>query len=178
MDETAYFSSQNFKFSILNKTENCASHILPKNAGFMFEEKVVKIKNEYLFLKIFSLFLLPESALSEGQYQPRSLPGFKAQSSFDCSSSKRYQLPRPVLARPKISFEFLHTSYRKILKNCLASSIVVSKIFLNGPFLSHCYHSLSSKNQGDGLHSFFLSLKTFTLLFPFKHLSDPRRFLP
>ena len=91
MDETVYFSSQNFKFSLLNKTENCVSCILPKNAGFMFEEKVVKIKNECLFLKIFSLFLLPESSLSEGQYQPRSLPGFKAQSSFDCSSSTRYQ---------------------------------------------------------------------------------------
>ena len=85
------------KFSILNKTENCASHILSKKADFMFEEKVVKIKNECLLLKLFSLFLLPESALSERQYQPCSLPGFKAQSSFDCSSSKHYQLPRPVL---------------------------------------------------------------------------------
>ena len=79
------------KFSILNKAENCASRILPEKAAFMFEKKVVKIKNECLLLKLFSLFLLPESVLSEGQYQPRSLPGFKAQTSFDCSSSKHYQ---------------------------------------------------------------------------------------
>ena len=61
------------KFSILNKAENCASRILPEKAAFMFEKKVVKIKNECLLLKLFSLFLLPESVLSEGQYQPRSL---------------------------------------------------------------------------------------------------------
>ena len=43
------------KFSILNKTENCASRILPEKAAFMFEKKVVEIKNECLLLK----FLVP-----------------------------------------------------------------------------------------------------------------------